>query len=104
LATCWQNKELLVNFLPEVIPISELRLRQNELLRSLSETPVVLTQHGRAVAVLLRPDDYDRLIEQIEDLHLALDAIEARQETGPVMKFEEYLAQRDERVRATANG
>lgn len=93
-----------MNLLPEIIPISELRLRQNELLHSLSEKPVVLTQHGRAVAVLLQPDYYDRLIEQIEDLHLALDAIEARQEMEPVMKFEDYLAQRDERVRATANG
>ena len=39
--------------LPEVVPISEMRLRQNELLERVSDKPILLTQHGRAVAVLL---------------------------------------------------
>jgi len=93
----------MVNTLPEVIPISELRLQQNKLLRSLSDKPVLLTQHGRAVAVLLKPDFYDRLVEQIEDLQLALDAIEAREDTEPLIDFEDYLAQRGEHVPSSTN-
>jgi prevent-host-death family protein len=92
-----------VHILPDVIPISELRLQQNKLLRSLSDKPVLLTQHGRAVAVLLRPDFYNRLVEQIEDLQLALDAIEARHDTEPLIDFEEYLVQRGENVSSSAH-
>lgn len=84
--------------LPEVVPISELRLRQNELLGQVSEKPIVLTQHGRAVAVLLGPEPYNRLLEHIEDLQLAVDAVEARAEKEPRVEFEDYLTERGERV------
>lgn len=87
--------------LPEVIPISELRLRQNDLLEKVSAKPIVLTQHGRAVAVLLGPEPYNRLLEHIEDLQLAIDAVEARKDRGPAIDFEEYLADRGERVPAS---
>jgi len=88
--------------LPEVIPISELRLRQNDLLEKVSGKPILLTQHGRAVAVLLGPEPYNRLLEHIEDLQLAIDAVEARKDREPVIDFEEYLADRGERVPASS--
>lgn len=87
--------------LPEVVPISELRLRQNDLLEKVSAKPIVLTQHGRAVAVLLGPEPYNRLLEHIEDLQLAIDAVEAREDREPAIDFEEYLADRGERVPAS---
>ncbi len=82
--------------LPEVVPISEMRVRQKELLERASDKPIVLTQHGRAVAVLLTPESYNRLIEQIDDLQLAIEAVEARAEKGPVIDFDAYLAGRGE--------
>jgi prevent-host-death family protein len=86
--------------LPDVVPISELRTRQNELLEGVSQEPILLTQHGRAVAVLLGPEPYNRLLEQLEDLQLALDAVEARSEAAMATDFEEYLEERGEHVPA----
>lgn len=89
--------------LPEVVPISELRTRQNEILGEIAEQPIVLTQHGRAVGVLLGPELYNRLLGNIEDLQLALDAIEARAEAEPVTDFQDYLAERGEHVQTAAD-
>lgn len=83
---------------PEIVPISKLRHTQNEILAKLSEGPVVLTQHGEAAAVLVDPKQWNRLIEELEDLYDALDAIEARQEEGQPIDFHDYLASRGERV------
>ncbi len=41
--------------LPEFLPISELRSRQNELLTRIWDKPLVLTRYGRSGAVLLGP-------------------------------------------------
>lgn len=87
--------------LPDMVPISELRLRQNDLLAKVSAKPIVLTQHGRAVAVLLGPEPYNRLLEHIEDLQLAIEAVEARRDQGPLTDFDEYLADRGDRVPAS---
>lgn len=87
-----------MNPLPDVVPISELRTRQNELLEQVSEEPILLTRHGRAVAVLLGPEPYNRLLEQLDDLRLAFDAAEARAEIAPPVDFEEYLEERGEHV------
>jgi prevent-host-death family protein len=39
--------------IPELVPISQLRQRQSEVLARLSEGPVILTQHGQGAAVLV---------------------------------------------------
>jgi len=63
--------------IPELAPISELRLRQSELLSRLSKGPVVLTQRGRAAVVLVDPDYWNQIVEELDDLRDAVDAIEA---------------------------
>lgn len=90
--------------MPKVVPISDMRTRQNDLLETAAENPVLLTQHGRAVAVLLGPEPYNRLLERVEDLELALDAVEARSTAGPTTEFEDYLSERGERVPSTSDG
>lgn len=87
-----------MNPMPEVVPISKLRTRQNDLLEKAAQQPILLTKHGRARAVLLGPETYNRLLEQVEGLHLALDAIEARNTAEPVTSFEKHLAERGEHV------
>jgi prevent-host-death family protein len=64
---------------PELVPISELRTRQNDVLSRLAQGPVVLTQHGRAAAVLVDTEVWNRLVERIEFLEEGLHAVEARQ-------------------------
>jgi prevent-host-death family protein len=83
-----------LNRIPELVPISEIRQRQNEILASLRDGPIVLTQHGRAAAVLLTPGEYNRLVAAVEDLEDAMDAAQARREPGD-MDFDDYLARRE---------
>lgn len=85
----------------EVIPISELRKRQSEVLAALEKGPAILTQHGKGAAVLLSFDAYNRLLEELEDLQDAMDALEARQAHGERVSLDAYLAKRGAR-RASA--
>ena len=59
--------------IPELVPISQLRLKQSEVLNRLSEGPVILTQHGQGAAVLVDLEQWNRMIEALEDLQDALD-------------------------------
>jgi prevent-host-death family protein len=90
-----------MDIVPELIPISDIRQRQNEILARLIEGPVVLTQHGRGAAVLVSPDLWNSMVMQLEDLQDALDALESRQDAGTV-DFDDYLTRRGEHVPAIA--
>ncbi len=50
----------------DIVPIAELKAHLSEVVRTLRERgrPIVVTQHGKAAAVVLSPDDYDRLSYQ----------------------------------------
>lgn len=67
-----------MNVVPKLIPISRLRQTQNEILEQLSEGPIVLTQHGEAAVVLVDPEQWNRLIEELEYWQDSHDAMEAR--------------------------
>jgi len=74
---------------PEIMPISDLRLHQSEVLEKLpAGQPVILTQYGRAVAVMVGPDLWNRLLEQLEDLHDAVDVLQARLNPEPTIDTE----------------
>jgi len=88
--------------IPELVPISELRLRQSEVLERLPEGPVVLTQRGRAAAVLVDPDQWNSLISELEDLLDAADLRAARDTAESFVDFDDYLMERGENVQATA--
>lgn len=80
--------------IPALVPISDIRQRQVEILASLADGPVILTQHGRAAAVMVSPAEYDRLMAQLEELQDAADAAAARREPG-ALDFDAYTARRD---------
>jgi prevent-host-death family protein len=84
--------------IPDIVGISDLRLRQNEVLSRLHKGPVVLTQHSRAVAVLVSPEQWNEIIERLEEAEDALDILEARARNEPTTGFADYLASRDDRV------
>jgi len=85
--------------IPELVPISELRLRQSGVLNRLSESPVILTQHGRATAVMVNPTQWNQIVERLEFLEDSLDAAEvrARIDAGeePVSDWSEIEAELD---------
>jgi prevent-host-death family protein len=87
-----------MDVIPEILPISDLRPRQAQVLKKLSEGPVILTQHGRASVGLVSPAPWNQMVEQIEDLQDALDAIEARADLEPTIDLDEYLSQRGEQL------
>ncbi len=67
-----------MNKVLELIPISRLRQEQNEVLKRLAEGPVVLTQYGDAAAVLVDPDQWNQIAEELETWMDSFDALEAR--------------------------
>jgi prevent-host-death family protein len=56
--------------IPELLPISELRLHQNEVLSKLKDKPVVLTQHSRAAAVLVSVEQWNAREEKLRNAEL----------------------------------
>ena len=87
---------------PRIERISDLRVRQKEILDDLSESSVVLTHHCRAAAVLVATEQWNQLIGELEDLQDALSAFESREELEPSVDLDDYLAKRVERVEAKA--
>jgi len=83
---------------PEIVGISDLRLRQSEVLHKLAQGPVVLTQHSRAVAVLVSPEQWNQLVAELEELQDILAAREAREDVEPSMELDEYATLRAGRV------
>ncbi|HEX8684597.1 MAG TPA: hypothetical protein VF707_19925 [Ardenticatenaceae bacterium] len=48
--------------------------------------------------VIMAPEKFDALLEQIEDLEDAVAALQARSDPEPAIGFDEYLLSRGERV------
>jgi prevent-host-death family protein len=71
--------------IPELVPLSALRARQGEVLAKLRQGPLVLTQHGRAVAVLVSPEEWNALHQDLQRLARALVA--PPEETGDFYDF-----------------
>ena len=65
--------------IPKLMPLSELGQRQAEILAVLDRGPLVLTQENRAAVVLVDPDYWNQMVEELENLRDTLDAIDAYQ-------------------------
>jgi prevent-host-death family protein len=63
--------------IPQIEPISKMKHRYNEVLQQLKDGPVVLTQHGRATAVVVDPAQWNAAIEEREELLDAIAALKA---------------------------
>jgi prevent-host-death family protein len=59
----------------EALPVSEVRSRLSELVDRLLSThePLHLTRHGRAVAVLVEPEEWERALAALEAAEDAAD-------------------------------
>ena len=55
-----------LHFSEDIVPIGELKTQTSRVLRKLKDShrPVVITQNGRPAAVLISPEDFDRMREK----------------------------------------
>lgn len=51
----------------EAIPISELKTGPNKVIQKLAQRPMLLTQNGRSVAVLVSPEEWNRREELLAE-------------------------------------
>lgn len=63
--------------MPQVIPISDLRKRQAQIVDQLRDRPIVLTQHGYGAAVLVSPEQWAQMQDRIDDLEDTIAALRA---------------------------
>ena len=60
----------------DIVPISDLRIRQGVVLEKMRQGPVVLSQRGRASAVIVSWERWKRLTEELELLQDSAEATE----------------------------
>jgi antitoxin YefM len=82
-----------LNTRQDVQPVSELEAKASDLLRQIQQTrrPVILTESGKGMAVLVDFESYQDLLEELEllrDIHRGL----ADAEAGRVVPHEEAHA------------
>jgi len=73
-----------ININQDIKPMSEFRSGVASFLKQVHDTkrPLVITQHGKGVAVLLDVNEFEAMqekIELLEDIHLSLSLIESGQ-------------------------
>jgi len=56
----------------QIVPISDMQIRQGEVLRKLDKGPVILAQRSKAKAVLVSVEQWDKLALLVRDLQLQL--------------------------------
>ncbi len=85
---------------PEIVPVSDLRRSATSLLEKLktSREPVVVTQRGRAAAVLLSVDEFERRERDAEILRLLAQG-EREITAGVGHDLDDVLAEADDLLR-----
>ena len=94
----------------EAVPISELKTGPNQVVEKIAQKPLMLTQHGRSVAVMVSPQQWNELVTQLSQRRfteaemkaLAL-AYQRRAEGGDYITMEEHKARMAERYGHAAN-
>jgi prevent-host-death family protein len=81
------------NVLHDIIPLTEFRAKMAEFIEQMkqSQSPLVLTQHGRAVAVVMPPAAYEEMAyrdEFVQAIREAEDSLDA----GKGIPHEEVMA------------
>jgi prevent-host-death family protein len=76
------------------IPIAQAHNRLSSLLKKVQKSPILLTRRGKAVGVLISPEEYERL-RQFEAYNSVLRLSKTLREGG-VSAAELYHASRDE--------
>ncbi len=82
--------------IPAIIPVSDLRHGVAEVLRKINDTkePIVITQRGRAAAVLLSVGEYEKTMYE-RDLLLSLVRGEKEIQQGKGFTLDEVMSDAD---------
>ena len=81
----------------DIIPLATFRARAAEMMRRVTDDgrPVVITQRGRSVGVVMSPGDYDALMQEREVMRRVLRGLEAS-EAGRMVDDDEVWAEVEE--------
>ena len=71
------------------LPITDLRTKQPEVLKSLRESPVVLTHRGHGTAVLVSTAQWNAQQAEIQRLRLLLEAMAIKAKGEPTIPLAE---------------
>jgi prevent-host-death family protein len=82
----------------DILPIGEFKAQASRVLRQLrsSQRPVVITQNGRPAAVLITPEEFDRIREHERFMSAVREGL-ADAEAGRLVDDEELDSYFDER-------
>jgi prevent-host-death family protein len=88
--------EYIMRRIPDLVPVSDLRQDVAAVLKRLSDSPrpIVITQRGRAAAVMLSMEAYERAEEERELLRLLAKGEQEIAE-GPGYDLDEVMAEAD---------
>jgi prevent-host-death family protein len=81
---------------PQIVPVTDMRLRHKSVLELLDKGPVILAQHSKAAAVLISVEEWDRRARRLQELEWREKARqatrEARESNEPDLSFEEFMS------------
>ena len=67
----------MIQALPQIAPVSDMRLHQAEIIKKANQGPVVLMERGSSPAlVCVAPGLWNALAKYIDDLECSIDALE----------------------------
>lgn len=80
------------NLAEDIIPVTDFRTNSAELLKQTKRThrPIILTQHGRATAIVEDIQDYEKRLEKLELLNAIVGGLQAA-EKGDVIPHETVM-------------
>lgn len=71
--------------------IREAKAKLSEVIRDAEDEPTVISNHGKPAAIVLSPERYNGLLDEVEDLRDRLAVHESRDE--PTMAFDKLIAE-----------
>lgn len=74
------------------VPISEARAQLSSLVKKAEDHDIILMNHGRPAAVLMSPDHYRALLDELDELQ---DRLAVQESDGPAVPFGHLLAELD---------
>jgi prevent-host-death family protein len=89
-----------MNTIPQIVPITDLRIKHAEVLRMLHKGPVILAQRSRPTAVLVSVEEWDRQADELKRLKRILmsDQYLAEMRQGNYLAHEQLDTERIEKV------
>ena len=66
-----------MQFALEAVPISDLKTAPNQVVEKIAEKPLMLTQNGRSIAVLVSPDEWNGIAAKLANHRFSNVEVEA---------------------------